>query len=121
MLDSFIAFANFASDTYQDDLVKNTKYIKFRMDSLYGKASSGFAIIIQTDETISSRYFWIAADSVYATLSGINKRYPKWSYLFSRNFGSNKIDKYVFFGKDEIGKGVTQNFLFEVISLIDAA
>ena len=77
MIDSFITFANFASDTYQDDLAKNTKFIKFRMDDLYGKANSGFIVIIQTEEVISSRFFWVAIDSVYATLSGINKRYPE--------------------------------------------
>lgn len=121
MLNSFIAFANFASATYQNDLVKNAKFIKFRMDDLYGKAYSGFCIIIQTDEVISSRYFWVAVDSVYATISGINKQYPKWSYLFYRVYGSKNIENYVFFGKDQIGREVTKNFLVEVKSLINVS
>lgn len=100
MLDSFIAFANFASITYQDDIAKNIKFIKFRMDQLYGKTNSAFYIIIQTDEAISSAQYWVSMDYVYASLNGINKQYPKWSYLFVRHYGSKNIPDYSFFGKD---------------------
>ncbi len=91
MLDSFRDWANFAYFSYRDDMEKTTKYIKYRMDELYGKESDNFYVFVQTDAVISGRYFWVNVDSVYAALNGINKLKPEWSYLFARNYGSKSI------------------------------
>lgn len=81
------------------------------MDELYGKDYDNFYVVIQIDEAMTYRYFWAQVDSVYATLNGINKLYPKWSYLFTRNYGLKNIAEYSFFGKDQRGKGITKDLL----------
>lgn len=91
MIKSFSEFADFASFIYREDLQKNTKYIKSRMDELYGLANNYFYIFIQTDQTVTNQYFWVPVDQVYAGLNGISSKYPKWSYLFLRAYGSSKI------------------------------
>jgi hypothetical protein len=49
MINSFIDIANYASLTYGDDLEKNSKYIKLRMDEFYGLEDDNFFIFIQSD------------------------------------------------------------------------
>ena len=118
MIDSFITIANFACVTYRDDMEKNAKFIKYRMDELYGKEGDNFYVIIQSDEALTNRYFWVQIDGVYASINGINKLYPKWSYLFSRNYGEKKMAEYSFFGKDQRGKGITNEILSSIKTFI---
>lgn len=118
MLDSFITFANFASVTYRDDIEKNAKFLKYRMDELYGKNGDNFYVIIQTDEAFTNRYFWVTVDGTYASINGINKLYPKWSYLFSRSYGNTKIAEYSFISKDQRGKGITNDLLSSIKTFI---
>lgn len=106
-VDSFINLANYASRVYGEDIEKTTKFIKSRMDELYGLQNDNFYIFIQTDQAQTSRYFWVSVESVYAGLSGTNPLYPNWSYIFSRNYGSNKIAEYSFISKGKKGKGIT--------------
>lgn len=90
------------------------------MDELYGKDGDNFYVIIQTDEAFTNRYFWVLVDSVYASINGINKLYPKWSYLFSRNYGEKKIAAYSFISKDQRGKGITNDLLSSIKTFIQA-
>lgn len=101
---------------YGDDLEKNMKYIKLRMDALYGKASFNFYVFIQTNKSINNWRIFVTADSVYAAVEGINKLFPKWSYFFTRNIGSNLIEEYVWFNKG-FGTGITE-YLYDVITIL---
>jgi hypothetical protein len=118
MIDSFITFAQYSSSVYRDDIEKTVKFIKYRMDERYGRQNDNFYIYIQTDQTIDSRYFWVEIDGVYASLSGINPIYPKWTYLFQRSYGSNKIVDYNFFTKGQKGKGIDQSLEKVIQTLI---
>jgi hypothetical protein len=103
MLDRFIGIANFASLIYGSDIEKTIKYIKLRMDELYGGGQITFSIFIQTDEVTSGRYLWSYPFDIYASLYGINKMYPEWSYLFIRTIGSNNIAEYAYISMGDIG------------------
>jgi hypothetical protein len=86
------------------------KYIKLRMDSLYGTVNYNFFVFIQTDQDVMTRRIFVLMDAVYASVEGINKLYPKWSYFFNRFIGSNVIPDYAYFHQG-VGTGFTQSLL----------
>jgi hypothetical protein len=102
---------------YGDDIEKNMKYIKYRMDYYYGKGYSNFYVFIQTDQGVCGWRIMVNVDSVYAAVQGINKIYPKWSYFFARNLGSNLIEEYAYFYRG-MGSGMTNELVDLTKSLI---
>lgn len=116
MLDSFVAIVNFAANTYAEDIKKMVRYIKLRMDSLYGTPKYNFFINIQTDDSISTSCIWISSKAaIYGYLYGIDRVHANWSYFFTRNEGSNIISEYAFMQNGSMGAGF-RPWLFDLFS-----
>jgi hypothetical protein len=118
-LSTFISLANYASAVYGGDVEKCTRYIKMRMDYLFGMPSYFFMVLIQTQPTVGNRYIWVNHDSVFAALAGINKLYPQWSYFFSRNYGSDDPARNVYFTPGQRGKGITDELYSLIVKSIN--
>jgi hypothetical protein len=104
---AFTNFANSASAFYKDDLEANAKYIKDQMDTQFGVEGQNFFVVIQTEEVRFSWLVWVTNENLIASLAGINKVNPEWSYLFLKFLAPATSPDYVHINGGNKGSGIT--------------
>lgn len=106
---AFTNFANSASAFYKDDVEANARYIKEQMDAQFGIAGQNFFVMIQTEEVRFSWLVWVTNENLIASLSGINRVNPEWSYLFLKFLAPATSPDYVLISGGKKGDGITSD------------
>jgi hypothetical protein len=120
---AFTNFANSASSFYKDDVTANARYIKEQMDSQFGSEGQNFFVVIQTEQERFSWLVWITNENLVASLAGINRVNPTWSYLFLKFLAPSSSPDYATITPGSIGSGVdsdTQSLIESVVNTYES-
>jgi hypothetical protein len=120
---AFTNFANSASSFYKDDVSANARYIKEQMDAKFGSEGQNFFVVIQTEEERFSWLVWITNENLVASLAGINRVNPTWSYLFLKFLAPSTSPDYATITPGSKGSGVdadTQSLIESVVGTYES-